>query len=162
MTPATSIIRNEGEGERRWFFGGGVHTWKASAAETNGAFLLFEDLVEQGKSTPLHCHPEADETLYVLDGEIVLHIDGREHTVGRGAVTVAPRGEPHAFRVNSATARLLTLHTPGTAEAFFLDASEPIADEHDATGNVDIARVQASARDNGGTQILGPPPFSSA
>ena len=41
-TPAP-IIRSAADGERRWFYGGGVHTWKATAEETNGAFLLFED-----------------------------------------------------------------------------------------------------------------------
>jgi hypothetical protein len=29
-------------------FGGGLHTWKATAEETNGAFLLFEDHMAEG------------------------------------------------------------------------------------------------------------------
>src|SRR4051794_34963197 len=40
---AQPIVRATDEGDRRWFFGGGVHIWKATAAETDGAFLLFED-----------------------------------------------------------------------------------------------------------------------
>jgi quercetin dioxygenase-like cupin family protein len=162
MTTGVPIVRAEGEGEKLWFFGGGIHTWKATAAETRGAFFLFEDFLTQSKTTPLHCHPEADETLYVLEGEIVIQIAGREHAIGRGAVTVAPRGMPHAFMVTSPEARLLTLHTPGNAEAFFRDASEPITDDHDPSGTVDIQRVQASAQNNGGTDILGPPPFAPA
>jgi quercetin dioxygenase-like cupin family protein len=162
MTTGVPIVRAEGEGEQVWFFGGGTHTWKATAAETGGAFFMFEDSVSQSKTTPLHCHPDADETLYVLEGTIVLHIDGSEHTLGRGAMTVAPRGTPHAFMVTSPEARLLTLHTPGTAEAFFRDASEPINDDHDPSGTVDVQRVQASAQRNGGTEILGPPPFAPA
>jgi len=35
-------IRADDEGERRWFFGGGVHTWKVTPEETGGAFMLFE------------------------------------------------------------------------------------------------------------------------
>ena len=61
-----SIVRSSGEGEKRWFFGGGLHTWKATADETNGAFLCFEDHMTQGKMTPFHTHPEADEVFYVL------------------------------------------------------------------------------------------------
>ncbi|MCU1448295.1 MAG: hypothetical protein JWP02_465, partial [Acidimicrobiales bacterium] len=49
-----SLVRAAGEGEQRWFFGGGIHTWKATADETGGAFLLFEDLLDAGKVTPLH------------------------------------------------------------------------------------------------------------
>jgi len=76
------ILRAQDDGERRWFYGGGVHTWKATAEETGGAFLLFEDRMEQGKMTPLHILPESDETMYVLDGEILVHIDGHEHRIG--------------------------------------------------------------------------------
>ena len=43
MTTALPIFRTDGEGEKRWFYGGGTHTWKATADETGGAFLLFED-----------------------------------------------------------------------------------------------------------------------
>jgi quercetin dioxygenase-like cupin family protein len=159
MSACLPIVRAEGEGERRWFSGGGFHVWKATAAETDGAFFLFEDQLTEGKSTPLHCHPEADEIVYVIDGEIVLQVDGADHRVGRGGVAVSPRGVPHAFRVVSGDARLLVLHTPGGAEAFFRDASDT-SREGDGPGAVDIPRVQASAQRNGGTQILGPPPFA--
>ncbi len=71
-----STVRRSGEGQQRWFYGGGVHTWLALAEETGGAFLLFEDAMDNGKRTPLHTHPEADETMYVLQGEIVMHLDG--------------------------------------------------------------------------------------
>ena len=39
---------------------------KATAAETGGAFLLFDDSMTQGKTTPLHVHADEDEGLYVL------------------------------------------------------------------------------------------------
>jgi len=48
----TAIIRGQKQGERRWFFGGGVHVWKAKAEETGGAFMMFEDQVSGGKMTP--------------------------------------------------------------------------------------------------------------
>lgn len=89
-----STVRHSGEGQQRWFYGGGVHTWLALAEETGGAFLLFEDAMDNGKRTPLHTHPEADETMYVLQGEIVMHLDGTEHRLGAGSVAVAPRGPP--------------------------------------------------------------------
>ncbi len=72
---------------------------------------------------------------------------------------MAPRGVPHAFMVLSDTARLLCLHTPGSCQAFYWGASEPISTDGEATGTTDFSRVQASADDNGGIEILGPPPF---
>src|SRR4028119_588801 len=85
MSTAVPIIRGEGEGERLWFAGGGVFTMKATAEETDGAFFLFEDRMTQGKTTPLHTHPNVDETLIVLEGEILLYAEGKEHRGGRWA-----------------------------------------------------------------------------
>ncbi len=70
---------------------------------------------------------------------------------------------PHAFKVSGVDgARLLCLHTPGCCQAFYWDASEPVAGHDEpADGPVDMARVQASARKNGGIEILGPPPFGT-
>src|SRR5512139_2366721 len=70
MGGSDPIVRAEGEGEKRWFFGGGLHTWKASAAETNGSFFVAEDALVRGKMTPLHRHPQ-DELVYVIEGEIL-------------------------------------------------------------------------------------------
>jgi quercetin dioxygenase-like cupin family protein len=153
------IVRAAGQGERLWFYGGGLHIWKATASETGGAFLLFEDVMSVGKTTPLHTHAQVDETLYVLEGEILLHIDGKEQRVGSGGVALAPRGVPHAFLVTSETARILFLETPGSSEAFYRGASEPATRELEAEAPVDFARVRASAEQNGGIEILGPPPF---
>src|SRR6195952_936467 len=158
-----SVIRTRQDGERRWFYGGGVHTWKATAEETNGAFLLFEIELEQGKVTPLHTHPDSDETMYVLDGEILVHVDGTDHRVGNGCLAGAARGVPHAFMGLSPAARVLCLHTPGPCQAFYLGASEPLVDAvpgAPASGAVDFGRIAASAQANGGIEILGPPPFA--
>jgi quercetin dioxygenase-like cupin family protein len=161
--PTTSpgpLVRAAADGARRWFFGGGEHVWKVRADESNGAFLLFEDRMDAGKMTPLHTHPDSDETMYVLEGEILMHLDGAEHRVSTGGVAMAPRGMPHAFMVVSDSARMLFLHTPGCCEAFYWDASEPVAGDDRPSGVVDFERVRASARRNGGIELLGPPPFA--
>jgi quercetin dioxygenase-like cupin family protein len=154
------VVRAAGEGERLRFWGGGLLTMKATAEETDGAFLLFEDHVVQGKKTPLHAHANEDEMLYVLEGEALIHLDGEEHQVHAGGMAFAPRGVPHAFLVTSATARLLTLLVPGSAEAFYRGASEPAGADAGPSGPVDFARVGEAAERSGGMQLLGPPPFA--
>jgi quercetin dioxygenase-like cupin family protein len=151
-----SIVRAEGEGERRWFFGGGVHTWKATAEDTNGAFFVVEDSLAKGKSTPLHRHIDHDELVYVIEGEIIYHGDGVERRVARGGTIVTLRGVPHAFTVLSETARILFLQTPGSSQAFYRNASEPA---RDVDGPVDFGKVGASAAATGAMEMLGPPPF---
>ena len=159
MTDAKPIIRADGEGERLWFYGGGVFTIKASAAETGGSFFMFEDTMAQGKVTPLHLHPDEEKALYVIEGELLVHVDGENHRLGVGGLCVAPRGVPHAFLVTSKNARVLAMLAPGRAEAFYRGASEPATADTDASGPVDFDRLHQSAERNGGIEILGPPPF---
>jgi quercetin dioxygenase-like cupin family protein len=161
MSTAIPIVRQADEGERWWFAGGGVFTWKATAAETGGAFILLEDRLVRGKTTPMHLHPHEDETIYVLEGEILVNMDGVEHTVGEGGLFVAPRGVPHAFMVTSDTARILGLQTPGTGERFYRDAGEPSRSADDAS-RYDWDRLHAVAKSSENIEILGPPPFSLA
>ena len=160
MHASAPIIRANGEGDKQSFLGGGLHTWKLMTDDTGGAFFMFEDLMTHGKSTPLHRHPEADETVYVLEGEIVINVDGKEHRVGPGGMTFTPKGTPHAFLVCSAHARLLTVQTPGIGQAFYRGASEPATD--DPSDMVDIARIHTSAKANPrAIELLGPPPFEN-
>jgi len=165
MTMSASVIRQDGEGEQLWFAGGGLFTMKATSAETGGAFALFEDREVLGKPTPLHLHPGDDEVLYVLEGEILVHVEGQEHRVGEGGVFVAPRGVPHAFLVTSKTARLLCLTVPGTgwAEVQYNELSEPASrDAVPGSRPPDFARVRDVAERSDTIEILGPPPFDSA
>jgi quercetin dioxygenase-like cupin family protein len=158
---STAIIRQDGEGEQMWFAGGGTFTWKATAEETGGAFLLLEDRMEQGKVTPLHMHPNEDETIYVLEGELLVHVEGEQHRVGPGGLFYAPAGLPHAFMVTSETARVLGLQTPGTGESFYREAGEPAtADNASRPPDFDLLRTVADRSPS--IEILGAPPFAVA
>jgi quercetin dioxygenase-like cupin family protein len=152
-----AIVRNAGVGERRWFYGGGTHTWKVTSEESEGAFFIYEDELTQGKMTPWHAHPDTDEAIYVLEGEVDVNVDGNQERVTAGGMWMSPRGVPHAFTVVSPTARLLAFQTPGAAAAFYWDASEPATG--DEAGPVDFDRVRAVAVATGATSVLGPPPF---
>jgi quercetin dioxygenase-like cupin family protein len=162
MSTAGTIIRGEGEGKRLWFAGGGLWTMKATAEETDGAFILVENQMTEGKMTPLHTHPNQDETLIVLEGEILVYAEGSEYRVGPRGVAVALRGVPHAFMVTSESAIILALQTPGSGEAFYRDASEPASADTDPA-RTDFARLQAAAQRHPDIiEILGPPPFEAA
>ena len=157
MTTLETTVRANGMGERRWFCGGGVHTWLATEIETGGAYLLFEDALDAGKVTPLHQHPDADETFYMLEGEVRLHVAGAEQTLATGGIAIIPRGVPHAFMVTTPTARMLCLQTPGGGETFYRHASEPAGAGEPPMP--DFGRVRAAAAATGAIEILGPPPF---
>ena len=163
MSNRTAIIRADGEGDAIWF-NSDLFTFKATSDETDEAFTLFEELSQRGKMTPLHLHPGADETFCVITGEILVHVDGTERTVGEGGVASVPRGMPHAMMVTSETARVLTIITPGykELESFFRDVGEPATEKVlPPSAPLPIERIRAAAARHGSVVILGPPPFAA-
>ena len=163
MSTRTAIIRADGEGDAVWF-NNDLLTFKATADETDQAFTLIEEMSQRGKVTPLHLHPAADETFWVIDGEIRVSVDGVERTVEAGGVASVPRGMPHSIMVTSETARVLTIVTPGckALEMFFRDAGEP-AKHRGLPPSVPLPleKIRAAAARHGAVVILGPPPFSA-
>jgi quercetin dioxygenase-like cupin family protein len=158
MKTLAVTVRESGAGEQRWFCGGGRITWKVTAADTGGVFLMFEDEMEAGKVTPLHIHPATDETFYLLEGEILLDLAGERRELGAGCIAVMPRGVPHAFKVISPIVRMLCFQTPGNNEEFYRLASEPVV-IGGPPAPVDFDRIRAAAAQTGAIEILGPPPF---
>ena len=157
----TPIVLNRDEGEALWF-NNDLLTLKATGAGTGGGFLLFEEVTRRGKVTPLHAHPDEEETFYILEGEALFHLDGSDQPLGTGGFVSVPRGVPHAYLVTSEVARLLILVTPGTGamEAFFRDAGEPAGERAPPEETpLDIERIGAAAERTGVVKILGPPPF---
>ena len=63
---------------------------------------------EPGQSHALHSHNGIDKMYYVLEGEGVFLLDGRELPMSAGDLLVAPDSVPHGVR-NSSQRRLLIL-----------------------------------------------------
>jgi quercetin dioxygenase-like cupin family protein len=149
------------EGDPFWY-DGGLMTMKAQPDQTGGSISVVEVWVPKGKATPLHLHPDGEETIFVLDGEITLHVDGMDHEFASGATWTIIRGTPHAFAVRSREARLLVIFTPGGGEEFFIQAGEPAERrELPVPTEPDFAKYQAAAAKTG-LVMLGPPPFDMA
>lgn len=99
----------------------------------------------------------------MIDGEVLLHIDGVEQTAGAGSIAAIPRGVPHAFLVTSESARFITFVTPGdaNAEAFFREGGEPAPGRTPPPEGtpLDIERIVQAGMRTGFMVMLGPPPF---
>jgi quercetin dioxygenase-like cupin family protein len=159
MSSAAPTITTQEAGESVWF-GGGLVTFKVTTEQSGGVLCLIEHAASRGKRTPLHVHPDHDETVYVFEGELLLHIDGVEHRAGAGAVVWVPRGTPHALLVTSEMARSLWVITPGGAmEAFFRQAGDAASGRTLPSAEIDIARLRAVGEATGAMETLGPPPF---
>ena len=155
MSTAQAIIRQDGEGEQLWFAGGGVFTIKASAAETGGAFMLFEDRVVRGKTTPMHLHPDEDETIYVLEGELLSTwtassaASARTASSSRHAECPTRSSSPPRRHAWLACIRRVPV-SPSTATLV-----SPVSSASDAARPPDLARLRDAAERSETIELLG-------
>lgn len=160
MSTAVPLVVEAEAGDFIWF-GAGLFTFKVTSEQSGGAYIVIEDEMSRGKTTPFHVHPGHDETTYLLEGEILYNLDGVERQASAGATISIPRGTPHALLVTSASAKLVAFVNPGNAEAFYRAAGEA------APGRIappegtpmDVQRIVAAGKSTGFMHVLGPPPF---
>jgi quercetin dioxygenase-like cupin family protein len=112
-----------GEGERRWFLGT-LATIRVPGESVEDRFALIEFLFPRFASPPRHTHPQ-DESYVVLDGLLTIEAAGERVTLGPDGTAVVPMGVAHTFRVDSETARVLVLSTPGGLERLIREGSVP-------------------------------------
>jgi len=108
---------------------GDRYTIKAAGSETGGAFALIEALVPPGGGPPPHIHRREDEAFYVLEGELSLHVDGRDATASAGSWIMLPKGSLHWFKnTGTAPVRMLIHVSPAGLEDYFLEVGRIPAD----------------------------------
>ncbi|WP_445681797.1 cupin domain-containing protein [Radicibacter daui] len=109
---------------------GTLVTFRATGAETGGAFSLVDVTTAPGQGTPPHLQRDDEEAFYVLEGEYEFMIGGKVTISGPGAFHHVPRSVPHAFRnAGLKPARMLIINLPGGLhEKFFAEAGDPVTD----------------------------------
>jgi quercetin dioxygenase-like cupin family protein len=93
--------------------------------QAGGTMEVFDVEGDQGSGPPPHAHPWL-ETFYVIDGRLTLEMGGTQHALEAGTSAVVPAGEVHTFRVESPTARFITVTTGAEASKFFRDLSSNV------------------------------------
>ena len=96
-----------------WF--GSTLTQKASAADIG----IVEVLIAPGQEPPMHIHHKEDEWLYMLEGRVTFHVGDENFEGVSGSFVSFPRNIPHTFTVESESARLMVIVTPGGFERMF-------------------------------------------
>ncbi len=132
-----------------------------SGDQTEERFSLVWHEAPLGHSPPWHRHLGDDETFYILAGEMTFWAGDPHHPIrraGEGEVLFLPRQTPHSFRVESQTARWLTVSTPAGHERFYRACGQPAPRwELPPASEPDMAAVAAAAEQHG-VELLGPPP----
>jgi quercetin dioxygenase-like cupin family protein len=92
----------------------------ASRDDTSGAFEMFEITGPEGSGPPPHAHPWT-ETFLVLDGQVVVQVDGDDRLLSSGESATVPYMTTHTFMLVSASARVLSVTDGVSAGRFFED-----------------------------------------
>ena len=150
-----AFVLRPGEG-RSIDLGGFRMSVKATNEDTSGSFTLLEADEPANFGPPLHLHRDAAEAFYVLEGEYLLFIQGREYSCPAGSFIFIPAGVEHGFRVGAVASRKLVLFAPAAMVGYFDDLSAAIA-----SGRVEPDALSGIALKYG-MEVLGPVPESYA
>lgn len=127
--------------------------------ETQGAYAMIEQRHPPGRGAPVHYHQREAESLYVLEGEYAILLDGRSFRLNAGEAVTVPAGVPHAFlNKGPGVTRLLVTVVPAGIEEYLaalsgidFDASDGPAKVRELDARYGIVQV----RDDSGTDGTG-------
>ncbi len=131
-------------------------TIKVRAEKTGGALGVVEGRFYEGFGPPLHVHSREDEAFYVTDGEIRFRQGEEEFVAGPGTWFWGRRGIPHAFKVESESARALVVVTPGGLERMFEEGGVPVSDSADPPEHVYDPEAAVAISKRFGFEVVGP------
>jgi len=140
---------------------------KVSGEQSEGRLLQVRSMDARGAAPPLHIHRDADESWYVIDGQLTVFVGDERIEAGPGDFVFGPMGVPHAFLVTSERAEsLITFSPAGTkgplgygVDGFFREAAVPVVPgqappEPTEPDPEELARLMAQY----GIDTVGPPP----
>ncbi len=135
--------------------GGEPNDCKVSSRDTEGAMCVFE--FAGSSSGPRRLHRDQDEWIYVIAGELMLDVAGRQFRAGAGESVFIPRQTSFAWAsTTGGPARILDVYQPaGRMEDFFREVGKynngtPI---HEALSFDDFCRLF----NEHGMKVTGPP-----
>jgi quercetin dioxygenase-like cupin family protein len=104
----------------------GRHTNKVSGEHTEGRLFQMVVSYPKGAAPPLHIHHDADETFFVLDGEVTIFVGDERYECAAGDFVFGPRGIQHAFLVQSERAEMLISFAAAGIDRFFAEVAPPV------------------------------------
>jgi mannose-6-phosphate isomerase-like protein (cupin superfamily) len=111
-----------GSPQRRWLegFAGTLMALRSSSEQANGAYAIFECVVDPLRGSPLHFYMTTDTVYEPLDGCLRFACDAEEFYIPAGHRVAIPRGTHQAWRNDTEMSiRFLTTFVPGGIETLF-------------------------------------------
>jgi quercetin dioxygenase-like cupin family protein len=114
-----NAIKEEYKGRTNYWF------CRPDLTETR-AFQICEATLPPGEGHNFHTHPELEEVIYVLSGEVEQWVEKEKRLLRPGETAHIPAGVVHAtFNVSSKDAVILAILSPGKNQGpFMVDVSQ--------------------------------------
>lgn len=143
-------------GDTYWW-GEGQMEIKARAQDTGGLLGVAEGRFSgKGYGPPLHVHRNEDEAIFVIEGQVRFRVGDDEFVATPGSWVWQPRGVPQAFSLDSESARVLVVFTPGGMERMFEEGGTPV-EEADEPPELQLGPGDAAAfAERFGFEVVGP------
>lgn len=99
--------------------------WLVNGAKVPGANITVGWVeIEPGHKNPLHLHPNSQEVLVLVEGELDHSIGDEMHHLTPGSAICVPANTPHDGRnVGTVTARMVVSYPTGDRQMIRLDES---------------------------------------
>jgi quercetin dioxygenase-like cupin family protein len=96
----------------------GVLGWASRPQDTGSECLVvIEVTLAPGQSHDFHRHPNQEEILYVIDGQVEQWLEDRKAFIKKGDVAFVPKNTVHAsFNDSTSEAKLLAILGPAVGE----------------------------------------------
>lgn len=113
---STTIVLNDGEGE---IYGGGPFQLRFLAQSPDQPIAITDNVVPPAYPGPVrHRHAVMTDIFYVLEGTLLLELDGEHRSLTAGGFALVPPGVVHTFS------------NPGDVPTRFLNIYQPAGNEH--------------------------------
>jgi len=144
MALSNPVLTHAGAGRSVTYGGGSKSELKIVGEQSGGDWAVIEQHVHAGDEPPMHTHTREDETIYVLEGAIVVYVGDERFEVEAGSYAALPNKVRHGFSVHGDEAHLLLTLAPAGIEYFVVPRNESDEDP-DKYGVVLEERVPAVA-----------------
>ena len=139
------------------WFAGALVVVHVQAQDSDGRVGIWESVESRGDRLPLHAHHCEHEQVVLLEGQVTFWVGSEIRHLNSRETLALPQGVPHAHRVTSRKARILTVATPAGFERLFTDLGVPALPGTTAPPRPDDATLEAAVG-RFGVKIVGPPP----
>lgn len=119
------VARNVDAGSAHQFDWGSIQWLVSDKLEANAQLTFGHVEIKAGYKNPLHQHPNCDEVLFLVEGNLDHSVNGDVVKLQAGSSIFIPKGAPHdAFNNGNVTAKMVVAYSSGDRQTVMLEDGE--------------------------------------